>query len=521
MDWNGGDFFQRKISNSRAFGRKKKSGNTRIWLITILIILWFCYFFFQWNQKSEEWEEWRTIEFRNGETVSFQWELKADGDIITHTHTINTQDHGIIFLKSKEINLWEYHGEVTITGNVTKIYQNKPIVEVSSISGEKTEKIEDVDIILDKNSGVYFLSAWIHFLPEFFDEYVFLNEWENGEIQIQNLTTDQKITINYFRCNDSDPHRNCKQLVESFSQSSRSFITSNGDTYYKESEINSWFISNGNRWGIFINDVPEEEVMMLKDYIVFVNEKVMKTWLDFSATRICQDEEESLQKITDHEYYLKQEGLMATISWVGEKYNLTCEVQIDFSLPKKGKLLSLTKNGEKKIENESKKEENKKVKDEEWTKDKEEKENTKKEEKSEEKKTDIEQQESNRNPNVKQFPLKENSLTYTAKQRNYILDFPSSQISFVVNSVKENFWKENISCNFVINIINYTNKEMLDESPDIKIYECKLNEDISAQDLWVNYVIKNEVDKTFIIQINNPAWVDFANAVKFEYFESE
>ena len=62
---------------------------------------------------------------------------------------------------------------------------------------------------------------------------------------------------------------------------------------------------------------------------------------------------------------------------------------------------------------------------------------------------------------------------------------------------------------------------MLDESPDIKIYECKLNEDISAQDLWVNYVIKNEVDKTFIIQINNPAWVDFANAVKFEYFESE
>ncbi|MBQ7073906.1 hypothetical protein IJM86_02375 [bacterium] len=103
-------------------------------------------------------------------------------------------------------------------------------------------------------------------------------------------------------------------MVDFFSQGSRSFVTSNGDVYYKQSEINSRFISNGNRWGVFINDVPEEEVMQLKDYIVFANEKIMKNWIDYAATRICQNEEETLQKITDSYFILKQAGLVAIIS---------------------------------------------------------------------------------------------------------------------------------------------------------------------------------------------------------------
>ena len=150
-------------------------------------------------------------------------------------------------------------------------------------------------------------------MPTFFDDYVLLNDGENGEFLIQNLTTEQIIPLNYFRCNDSDPNRNCKNLISIYSESPRSFVTSNGDAYYKASETNSRLISNGNWWGVMINDVPEEEVMQLKDHIVFVNEKIMKNWMDFSATRICQNEEESLQKIETSNIVLKQDGLIAII----------------------------------------------------------------------------------------------------------------------------------------------------------------------------------------------------------------
>jgi hypothetical protein len=148
----------------------------------------------------------------------------------------------------------------------------------------------------------------MHFLPAFFEEYLLLNEGENGQILIQDLETDQEIAINYFRCNVANPNRNCKGLVDTFSQTSaRSFVTSNGDTYYKQSEVNSRFIANGDRWGVFINDVPEDTIMKLKDLIVFANAHVMKNWMDFSALRICQNADEKLQKITSSNITLKQE----------------------------------------------------------------------------------------------------------------------------------------------------------------------------------------------------------------------
>jgi hypothetical protein len=185
--------------------------------------------------------------------------------------------------------------------------------------------------------------AGIHFLPAFFEEYLLLNEGENGQILLQDLETGTGIIINYFRCNAANPNRNCKGLVEMFSQTAaHSFVTANGDTYYKQSEVNSWFVANGDWWGIFINDVPEESVMKLKDLIVFANGKVMKNWLDFSAPRICQNAEEKLQKIVKSSFTLKQEGLVALIQGQGLTHSVECSVQVDFSLPQKGVLLSLT-----------------------------------------------------------------------------------------------------------------------------------------------------------------------------------
>jgi hypothetical protein len=58
--------------------------------------------------------------------------------------------------------------------------------------------------------------------------------------------------------------------------------------FYKQSEVQSWFVANGNRWGVFINDVSDDEVFKLKDLIKFANERNMNEWIKSRAMKICQ-----------------------------------------------------------------------------------------------------------------------------------------------------------------------------------------------------------------------------------------
>lgn len=342
------DFFQKKLSNTRSFRKQHSASRTWIWILIAIVaavliggFVWYRLFVASPNLSSTE--DNQPSLFSLGQEIEINGELKSDGDIVTHTHTITDPIYGILAVKSKVLNLGEYKGIVEAIGIVEKFYQGNPIIEITTLSGQIVEDTfeETTDIVLDESSGVYLPAAGVHFLPAFFEYYLLLNEGENGQILIQDLETDQEIVLNYFRCNASDPNRNCKGLVDTFSQTAaRSFVTANGDTYYKQAEVNSRFVVNGDRWGIFINDVPEEMVMKLKDLIVFANDSVMKNWLNFSAPRVCQNTTEKLQKITSSAITLKQEGLIATIEGKGYSHDVNCSVLVDFSLPAKGTLLS-------------------------------------------------------------------------------------------------------------------------------------------------------------------------------------
>ncbi|MDR0650015.1 MAG: hypothetical protein LBG59_01010 [Candidatus Peribacteria bacterium] len=64
-------------------------------------------------------------------------------------------------------------------------------------------------------------------------------------------------------------------------------------------------------------------------------------------------------------------------------------------------------------------------------------------------------------------------MTYTSSRGGYAVKFPSANISYAVSSVKENFGQANLSCSYVINVIKYSEKELLEISPAIRIYECE------------------------------------------------
>ena len=506
------DFFQKKLSNTRSFTRQKKVSN--IWIsviiILVLLVLWLLFwklFYAPVNQNDNQFDNYE-VDLHLDDEVYLQWVIKADGDIFTHTHTIDDENYWLIGIKSDSINLSDYVWFVQLTGIVVKKpVQWIPIVKVLTLSWTLVWADDsDTNIVLDWNSGVYILWAWVQFLPSFFDEYVLLNEWENGEIRIQNIESGKEIVLNYFRCNPSDPNRNCKWLSETFANNNaQSFVTSEWDVYYKQSEAQSRFVANWNWWWVFINDVPDDVVFELKDLIKFANEKNMNEWIKSRAMKICQWSWEKLQKITSSEINLKQEWLILTVSWDWMEKQMTCQILVDFSLPTKWELQSLTIWDDVVIS-----EETQEVK----------QEDTKVEEQVQEEVKKDEGQVSAIafDTNVPQFPIKEEWLSYNSARWGYVLKFPSSNISYSVSSVKENFGRDDVKCTYVINVIKYSEKENLEVSPSVRIYEC----DWSVNESWAPWiVVYPRVDRKFVVQMNDGAWYDFATHLNFEELVTE
>ena len=499
---NKADFFQKKMSNGGSFTRQKKSSKIWIRLVVFifLVVLWFAWWKLFWAPANLSWvEEQQDMNFSLWEQVYLQWEIKVEGEISIHPYTIDDIKYGKIWIRSDDtINLSNYVWFVELTWIVEKFYQWNPIVKVLVISGSLVWSGDDANVVLDENWGVYILWAWIQFLPAFFDEYVLLNGWENGEIHIQNIESGKEIVLNYFRCNPSDPNRNCKWLNEIFANNNaQSFVTSEWDVYYKMSEAQSRFVSNWNRWGVFINDVSDDVIFELKDLIKFANEKNINEWIKSRATYICQWSWEKLQKINNSEINLKQEWLVVTVSGDGIEKQMTCQILVDFSLPAKWELQLLTlwdvvvpsEEGNEELSTEVT-----------WNVD------------------DGQVSAISLDTNVPQFPIKEEWLQYKSARWGYVLKFPSSNISYSVSSVKENFGRNDVDCSYVVNVIKYSEKENLEVSPAIRIYECQW----SVEKSWAQWiVVYPRLDKKFIVQMNDGAWNNFSMNLKFEELMEE
>ena len=73
-----------------------------------------------------------------------------------------------------------------------------------------------------------------------------------------------------------------------------------------------------------------------------------------------------------------------------------------------------------------------------------------------------------------------------------------------------------MSCSYVISAIKYSEKENLEVSPSIRIYECLW----TASESWApEILVYPRVDKLFVVQLSDSSWWDFANHLKFAVLE--
>lgn len=123
----------------------------------------------------------------------------------------------------------------------------------------------------------------------------------------------------------------------------------------------------------------------------------------------------------------------------------------------------------------------------------------------------VEQKKTEWNPNVAQFPINlDKALTFTSsKWHTYV--FPSSNLSYMWISASENFDQAWVNCYSAMNVVKYSEKESVESYGSVVIYECNVKNGFDDSDPSLIY--REVWDRDFVIKINDPAWVDFANNI--------
>lgn len=508
------DFFSRQQSKGtfswgtiRQQPQKSKSSNTWLRIVIILLIILIAAGIIYKNKIFDQNVEPIEIEnaFEIGTDITIEWGLSADGDILNYTHTLTNEEWETYLLKSKTISLnnisnlsWTF----TIWWTIESLYNWKPLVEVHTITSKtsNTENWETEEVIEDTPQWTYISHAWLWFSQEFYDNYAFVWDDNKGNISIKNLDNNEITTINYFACTDAWD-TNCKQLSKTFESNAEKKITTiNWDTFYKLPEVKSWYFQNNNWRGYFINNASDEEVEKIKDYIIIPNLNSIKDIVNRYWLKVCFWNDQWINTIKSHTTSKVVNDILVTMKWEWEKL-FTCEAVIDLSLPTKLDFVDI------KIEE-------KKAEEPETTEIKEESKETENQVKEEQKET-AKETVSAETPSTKQFAINlEKTMTYESKRWGYSMVFPSSNISYTSDSANEDFDQVGVRCTYTIKAIQYKNKDDLKDNPAITVYECTTKNWIELP--WKNYILKELGDKKFVIQINDPAWYDFAKNITIE-----
>ena len=83
-------------------------------------------------------------------------------------------------------------------------------------------------------------------------------------------------------------------------------------------------------------------------------------------------------------------------------------------------------------------------------------------------------------------------------------------IAFYAFTPINSFEDQGVKCSYGLKVFAHKNKDLLQTSPALIIYECPASEKLN--NLGSNHLIKTIGNKTFVFQILDSAWINFANA---------
>ena len=466
-------------------------------------IMWF--FWIQDEIGETEVSYWLSV----WDEVVFSGSIKADWDMENYTHTYVSNEYWVVWLKSKSLILNNYSDDVYFEWVVERIFHEMPIVLVTKIYNLDNDEFEDtwdnLETWEDVSAQVKYLpSLWLYFGEDFFEKYSLVNEWDWSFLKIKNLETNVINSINYFKCDTkAQSSENCTYLNDFYSKTSNTkLVDKYWVTYYKDLEVNSWFFSNDSRIGYKINDEDESLVRDLSTLMTIVNKNYVEKNVLPKIWSLCKVDHSSIEKVENAELSYKNSNLYYTIEWLDSDENkINCELKIDPSISSLAQVVSVSidESNEDKAEttwNTST-----------WV-------DTLDDKEGNDWIIEPEKQAYNRDESVEQFPINlEKKLTFTSSRWHSFV-FPSSKIAYQWRSSSENFWQVWVNCFSAMNVVKYEEKELVETQWNVVIYECTVKNTFDDSDDTLIY--KNVWDKHFVIQIVDPAWIEFAHNIEIQ-----
>lgn len=407
-----------------------------------------------------------------------------------YTQTLQNSIYTKLWLRSTSINFKDFTWEVQLGGQVVDFVDGTYVIDVTSIQSLIMPMVETGKYI----DGIQYIPQAGLIIGDMKSDGLLLNEWWSANpniIIITNTITNTDLVIRYFSCDESVA-QNCKRFSESFNKSvGIDFVDSFGNVFYKLADGNTWFVSLDNRIGMYIETKEASMVPLVIKNIQFVTDSWAKKTFESKALSICISQDLSLRS-TDSIRLVPHDGDVAVevVGNTNTAKKATCLIGLDPNNSLAGKLITLQE-----------------LDKEEDTTD-----------------ADIDSVIEDVNPEtsiptsattplstngVKQFALKPGKEVKFTTRGNTII-FPSPSISYNSYTPSEAIaW---LKCSIATRVINYANKANLTTSPDIILYGCasgtpKLDNTMTSFDAK---------GMTYIVKVNNPAWVDFANNIKVE-----
>lgn len=206
--------------------------------------------------------------------------------------------------------------------------------------------------------------------------------------------------------------------------------------------MTSWFVTNGNFYGYFINDVPEQEVIDLVNALILPNSYYVQNTLLPKIQTLCTDGSTSLMQVTTHTLGMDLNGLIVNIQGPTADGSATCKVFIDPSQAAGGTKISYISNTVTANSDSS--------------------------DTSQPSTVTID-------TSVKQFPINlEKSMTFTSSSRGYSVVFPSSNIAYEAINVDEDLDLPGVRCSTQMNVTKFSDKATMSIDPKVKIYSCSI-----------------------------------------------
>ncbi len=463
-------------------------------IIIILLLIWGLLWMYKWSiMWSISWDQWQQplIINQDDDVLFVGKNIQISGSIektstkkYNYTHTINDQIYGTLWLRSTTMNLNSLSGLIQIEWQIIDFVNNTYIIDVTQAAMLSQDKETS------SSSLLYFPLPWL-LIQNMASEWFTITNQESSTtntISINNAATKAQVTIRYFVCS-TDQAYDCQRFQDTFESTvGVQFTDSYNNKFYKLKDANTWFVNLDNNYGIYIETSSEALLTMIIQNIQFVTKQRAKNTLIPLAKTLCVWSWLILNEVIDSNIVYEKNNTTWNVQWISQNYEpIVCSISIKPLDLGSSSLLSF---GKKQATIETVKP-------------------TPSKEIPVIQPTDISKNNiSLTNSNITpQIPLKSGKeLLFSTKGLS--ISFPTPNIAFESANISKVV--KGLSCATSTNIVLYSNKSNIKTNPSVTMYFCKNGTPTDTN----NVRVINTANTTIIVEIFDPAWVDFINNIK-------